>query len=109
MSEVKHTPGPWSVSYLDKNGKSVVKAEHIEVATCWHHCVGAIEKEMHYNARLIAAAPELLEALIEYMRAVAVMNAAMNDGINVHGALSVMIGATDNAEAAIAKATGEAK
>ena len=59
----KHTPGPWEVAYQDKNGQSVVKGEHIEVATCWHHCVGSIEKEMHANARLIAAAPELLEAL----------------------------------------------
>ena len=63
----KHTPGPWEVAYQDKNGQSVVKGEHIEVATCWHHCVGSIEKEMHANARLIAAAPELLEALKELM------------------------------------------
>lgn len=59
----KHTPGPWEVAYQDKNGQSVVKGEHIEVATCWHHCVGSIEKEMHANARLIAAAPDLLDAL----------------------------------------------
>lgn len=59
----KHTPGPWEVSYLDKNGQSVVKAEHIEICTCWHHSVGAIEKEMHANARLIAAAPDMLTAL----------------------------------------------
>lgn len=58
-----HTPGPWDVAYLDGNGQSVVKAEHTEVCTCWHHCVGAIEKEMHANARLIASAPDLLEAV----------------------------------------------
>lgn len=60
-----HTPGPWGVAYLDSNGQAVVKAEHIEIATCWHHCVESIEKEMHANARLIAAAPDLLEALRE--------------------------------------------
>ena len=59
----KHTPGPWGVAYKDKHGQSVVKNEHIEIATCWHHCVGEIEKEMHANARLIAAAPDLLQAL----------------------------------------------
>jgi len=59
----KHTPGPWEVAYQDKNGQAVVKAEHIEVATCWHHSVGAIEEEMHANACLIAAAPDLLKAL----------------------------------------------
>lgn len=65
MSGVKHTPGPWEVAYLDENGQSVVKGEHTEIATCWHHCVGSIEAQMHANARLIAAAPDLLEALIE--------------------------------------------
>lgn len=64
----KHTEGPWTVDRLDRNGQAVVKAEHIEVATCWHHCVGSIEKEMYANARLIAAAPDLLEALILMVR-----------------------------------------
>lgn len=57
------TPGPWAVDYLDKNGQRVVRGEHIEIATCWHHSVGSIEQEMEANARLIAAAPELLDAL----------------------------------------------
>ena len=63
MTKTAHTPGPWEVAYLDHNGQRVVRAEHIEVCTCWHHSVGSIEKEMEVNARLIAAAPELLEAL----------------------------------------------
>lgn len=61
--KTEHTPGPWDVRYYDNNGQAVVSAEHIEIATCWHHCVGSIEKEMHANARLIAAAPDLLVAL----------------------------------------------
>ena len=44
--EKKFTHGPWSVGDDDKNGQAVVCAEHIEIATCWHHCVGSIEKEM---------------------------------------------------------------
>jgi hypothetical protein len=59
----RHTPGPWHVAYKDDNGQVVVKGEHIEIATCWHHCVGALEKEMYANADLIAAAPDLLKAL----------------------------------------------
>jgi len=57
------TPGPWEVGTDDTNGQAIVRNQHIEVATCWHHCVGSIEKEMRANAHLIAAAPELYEAL----------------------------------------------
>lgn len=63
MGEAKHTPGSWSLGDLDHNGQRVVRAEHIEVATCWHHCVGGLEAQMEANARLIAASPDLLEAL----------------------------------------------
>ncbi len=61
--DVQHTPGPWHTVGLDKNAQRVVASQHIEIATCWHHCVGSIEREMEANARLIAAAPEILEAL----------------------------------------------
>lgn len=60
---MSHTPGPWHVAYEDENRQSVVKGEHIEIAACRHRSAEEIEKEMHHNARLIAAAPELLEAL----------------------------------------------
>lgn len=63
-SDSKHTPGPWQVAYLDQNGQAVVKGEHIEIASCWHHCVGSIEKEMYANAHLIAAAPDMLNVLL---------------------------------------------
>lgn len=56
---------------------------------------------------LAAAAPELLEALQTYMSAVKRMNEAMNDGCNVHGAISGLIGAEHMAEYAIAKALGK--
>lgn len=62
--ETKHTPGPWGVAYTDSNGQLVVKNKHIEIATCWHHSVASIEAEMQANARLIAAAPDLLACLI---------------------------------------------
>lgn len=59
----RHTPGPWEIGVLDKNAQRIVRAEHIEICTCWHHCVTSIAVEMEANARLIAAAPELVEAL----------------------------------------------
>ena len=60
---MKHTPGPWEVDYIDDNGQIVIRGKDYEIATCWHHCVGSIEKEMYANANLIATAPELLEDL----------------------------------------------
>ena len=58
-----HTPGPWSVAYHDGNDQAVVSGQHTEIATCWHHCVVELETQMQANARLISAAPDMLEAL----------------------------------------------
>lgn len=65
MSEPKWTPGPWYCGYLDKHHQRVVSSAFFEIATCWHHCVGSIEKEMEANAHLIAASPTLYGALEE--------------------------------------------
>ena len=61
----KATPGPWEVDYLDKNGQRVIRQEHIEIATFWHHCVGSIEKEMEANAALVVAMRNALPALLD--------------------------------------------
>ena len=66
------TPGPWRADYLDQHGQRVVKGEHIEIATCWHHSVGAIEREMEANAKLISAAPDFvagIEQMLAYEQA----------------------------------------
>lgn len=63
---VAWTPGPWEIAEDDRNGQAVVRGEHTEVATCWHHCVGSLEKQMRANANLIAAAPCLYEALEDF-------------------------------------------
>jgi hypothetical protein len=52
----KHTPGPWSVQYNDGMSADIVGA-HERVAITY-----ATENQSH-NARLIAAAPEMYEAL----------------------------------------------
>lgn len=59
MTNTNHTPGPWSY------GRSVsyIKAANGEVIGQYYG-LGADRKTEHFaNARLIAAAPELLEAL----------------------------------------------
>lgn len=60
MSEINHTPGPWTVGGLDRNAQRIVRGSNLEIATCWHHNVATIEEQMEANARLIAAAPDLL-------------------------------------------------
>jgi hypothetical protein len=62
MTDTQHTPGPWTVAEDDINGQAIVRGRHTEIATCWHHCLGSLEIQMRANARLIAAAPDLLEA-----------------------------------------------
>jgi hypothetical protein len=88
----KHTPGPWKA---DDKGKAVF------IPLRAHHCeqlgiqVGFVswedDKESLANARLIAAAPEML--------------AALQDLCDTLGEC----GMTEKARAAIAKAEGEPK
>lgn len=59
MKNVKHTPGPWTVGY---NDNQCVYSDYRQVAS-----VQCNQKEWEANARLIAAAPELLEALKEVL------------------------------------------
>ena len=76
MGEAKHTPGPWKISHSDfqtNEGQRAIlqdidDAKHIAFITCqsdfkrgkgW--CADCSERDA--NARLIAAAPELLAAL----------------------------------------------
>lgn len=57
MSEQKHTPGPWKA-----NDNEIIIGDF----TLRHHWRGgASDSEMRANARLIAAAPEMLAALLD--------------------------------------------
>lgn len=89
-NNTKHTPGPW---WVDDNG--CVAAGHgdtYETIAIMHDWQGDSEREA--NARLIAAAPELLEALRAVLDEI--------DENECGQSLSVRIG---KARAAIAKAT----
>jgi hypothetical protein len=59
--KTKFTPGPWMVGEKDRNDQTVVDGPHSTICTCFHHCVKSLEREMEANARLIAAAPDLLK------------------------------------------------
>ena len=107
MTQGKHTPGPWVV-VIDDDGNplsgrpGVFSSEELDcgivhwdgfVQPYWRSARG--DKEIHANARLIAAAPDMLEAL---QALVSANNST--DGM-------AMRKAWDKADAAIARATGE--
>ena len=96
MEEMKHTPGPWRIGTAPPNGEQAIgtiRGMMVAVATTG---VG-MEKETLANARLIAAAPELLNALQGMLR----------DHKAVHGVGDLeMQPALFQAHAAIDKATG---
>jgi len=60
-----HTPGPWTLGETDRNEQPTVVALDggVLVAVCAHECITSLIPEAIANARLIAAAPDLLEAL----------------------------------------------
>lgn len=70
MSDVKHTPGSWYIStkVWDRNNGAALHGE-TPVVRMNGPCdavivsLGAAKTELEANARLIAAAPDLLEAL----------------------------------------------
>lgn len=57
----KHTPGPWRTGGL--SGGAVFSGEKMVAAVYGDDRECNVDKRMQANARLIAAAPELLEAL----------------------------------------------
>ena len=120
MSDTKFTPGPWSYEAEDHKGvygfvirgkedpamyydaPIIGRAEFVaQHNRC--HVVGAEAAEA--NARLIAAAPELLEALKQLLRPYGVADTGM---VNAPAPLQTeFIAAVREAKDAIAKATGE--
>lgn len=90
----KHTPGPW----IAKRGSVRIAATPDDgVAECWRHVDGGTLcptlEEACANARLIAAAPDMLTAL---------------QCIALHAPSLDVIGIRELCDAAIAKATGGA-
>lgn len=86
---MSHTPGPWAVF---KNG-NVIDSTGTGVAAVYRGAVGL----QAANARLIAAAPDMLDALIAFDNAVD-SNGGMPEFPNIRSAVQL-------ARAAIKKAT----
>lgn len=74
METVKHTPGPWEASESDNDGREFIMIEHLGFpigyvrGTNDMSCIdeedeAKIAAEVVATARLICAAPDLLEAL----------------------------------------------
>lgn len=102
-----HTTGPWcvdlavecpNVRIVGPNGRGL--AVSLQRDTHPREGQGITDEEALANAVLIAAAPELLDALL----AVVYLNDSGRWAIGIHGDSDV----TDLVGAAIAKATGEA-
>lgn len=100
MSE--HTPGPWMMGDLAKGGcceiLPITGDRHLAICDVWSH-----EKpfeEQSANARLIAAAPDLLS---ELLKAEAYVELQTSDPRNAKLARQDL----KSIRAAIAKATGE--
>ena len=91
MSEFKHTPGPWECD------GDLVHKDGFQIAIVESHYEDYVELQQA-NARLIAAAPELLEALQHIQRCIPLGGFAQ-----IHHNSSTW----SQIDAAIAKATGE--
>lgn len=70
MSKTKHTPGPWKIveTNLYPNLEIVDSLFGVPIALSSRPRGSGIRKCDRANARLIAAAPKLLEALVILMR-----------------------------------------
>lgn len=112
----KHTPGPWYVGTGTYEGRNIYSANAITDSEgfIYQPVIATAEDNdvPHWdaNARLIAAAPELLTALQWYeAKAVQMGRAAINQDSKLMLALMKEIAVEYGAQAraAIAKATGE--
>lgn len=94
-THTQHTPGPWR-TIQSTDGVVVLNESALASGAASVVIVTPIRSEYEANARLIAAAPELLEALVHLVHACTANGVARCDS------------ALANAKAVIAKANGNA-
>jgi hypothetical protein len=63
MKDLKHTPGPWSLGTENSNSIEIESA--LGEKTCEIIADNDLEETHYADAKLISAAPELLQALID--------------------------------------------
>ena len=66
MSKLKHTPGPWKYTISKIHGRHQISfaKNGSQICLMWNRG----KEETRANALLCVAAPEMLEAIINYMR-----------------------------------------
>jgi len=109
MGGVKHTPGPWEVRFTDE-----IYAGGMNIADAWCYDIGSPEQAVA-NAHLIAAAPEMKEALEEARTTLSVtrtnimveMKRSEGAAYRFEGVPEILKARIDAIDAAIAKANGE--
>ncbi|MGN6312888.1 MAG: hypothetical protein ACTHMO_03900 [Rhodanobacteraceae bacterium] len=103
----QHTPGPWITDrpYIRSHGGN---ATVCEVKDGWYNRSGPqySQEEIQANARLIAAAPELLEALQALEPFLSTQSQMLDSASLNEGRASDFDVASMKARATIAKATG---
>lgn len=93
----QHTPGPWNF-YDDSNDGKTNRIEIVAIGKTVARIYHSVPEEDLPNARLIAAAPDLLEALQDIVKSLVDQD---DEGMIEHAQQMII------ARAAIAKATGE--
>ena len=91
---MKHTPGPWTLSACTNGGLIVQRGQH-------HTQIVPVE-----DARLIAAAPALLEACKQALKAVGMVYDSDEDN-SINPSMQMIGEAMDVLNAAIKKAEGD--
>jgi hypothetical protein len=67
--ETKHTPGPWHIAKYENYYGYSISADGVGcIAERWWPCKQDIDLPIEANARLIATAPEMLEALVAFKK-----------------------------------------
>ena len=110
-----HTPGPWhwghnsasdaSTACIEIRPDGPYRGNVADLQSC-EHIMGITMAETEANARLIAAAPELLEALIGALKALEAIGDEMTVGERYTNAGEYLIDALMPSRVAIVKATG---
>ena len=112
MTEQKHTPGPWYIGRGTYEGRNIYSAEAVtdDEGFTYNPVVATAEDDgvvcWDANARLITAAPDLLEALQRLAFASECRDNTSGDAARLIEVKAELAAAAKQARIEIAKATG---
>ncbi|MEN9393199.1 MAG: hypothetical protein RLZZ104_1542 [Pseudomonadota bacterium] len=111
MTETKFTPGPWKAFFGTENNKVLIGIGEDTgegITDCGFGLWRGKDEEANANAHLIAAAPELYEALLKLRSAYkSAEETEPNDRDALDKLITDLISVERAADAALAKASGE--